>query len=115
MEFVVNGAGGTSGGVVGCSYRRGHKTYHHKMSYLNAQPKDERMDFVVRRADGTGVRLHPQKTKRTIDAYDEHPHPQPVSAPRRGVGRSDGRGTFKRYKELGVTRILRFKEAQVSR
>ena len=77
--------------------------------------RDERMDFLVRRADGTGVRLHPQKTKRTIDAYDEHPHPQPVPTPRRGVGRSDGRGTFKRYKELGVTRTLRFKEAQVSR
>ncbi len=71
------------------------------------------MDFLVRRADGTGVRLHPQKTKNKIDAYDEHPHPQPVPTPRRGVGKSDWKGTFKHYKVLGVTRTLRF--APVSR
>ena len=81
--------------------------------HISVANKDERMDFVVRRANGTGVRLHPQKTKRTIDAYDEHPHPQPVPTPRRGVGKSDGKGTFKHYKVLGVTRTLRF--APVSR
>ena len=37
MEFVVNGPDGTSGGVVGCSFCRGHNSYDHKMSYLRGK------------------------------------------------------------------------------
>ena len=39
MEFVVNGASGTSGGVVGCSFCRARNPYDHNMSYLHKQTK----------------------------------------------------------------------------
>ncbi len=39
VEFDVNGPGGTSGGVVGCSFCRAHNSYDHKMSYLQEKTK----------------------------------------------------------------------------
>ena len=92
MEFVVNGASGTSGGVVGCSFCRAHNSYDHKMSYLHKKQRDERMHFLVRRADGTGVRLHPQKTKTrstlTTSIRTHSPCPRRVVALARAMGRA---------------------------
>ena len=56
-------------------------------------------DFVLRRGDGAFVRLHPSLTKRKIEYHvaSELRGTYPTEGPSRGSGRSDGRGTFKRF------------------
>ena len=63
-------------------------------------------DFLVTQADGTVVRFHPQQTKRRIKVASTKA-PPPSEPPRRGLGQSDGRGTYQRYARAshpGITR-----------
>ena len=62
-------------------------------------------DFALHRADGSVLRVHPHWKGTKIDSMEmppgaEYPEMQP---PRKGVGRSDGRGTFSHYKNFNVS------------
>ena len=63
-------------------------------------------DFLVTQADGTVVRFHPQQTKRRIKVASTTA-PPPSEPPRRGLGQSDGRGTYQRYVRASYPGITR--------
>ena len=65
-------------------------------------------DFVFHRDDGTGIRVHPNWSNSKIETYNMVGHRDPVEPPMRGLGKSDGPGTYKHYKDLGNQRTLHF-------
>ena len=65
-------------------------------------------DFVLIREDGSGIRVHPQWSTTKILTYDVEGHGEEVEIPRAGLGKSDGRGTYARYRNLGTGDALRF-------
>ena len=118
LQYVVNGPENRSGGVgvVRCMVVARPNSYDHKRHVaLRAagNPLNDRKlqvwDFVLIRADGTGIRLHPQWSTTKIDTYPIQGYLEPVEPPSRGLGRSDGRGTYHWYKEVvGNSKTLRF-------
>ena len=105
MQMVVEGLFGRSRGLVGCSFEVRPNSY-----VWDGQPKVKLpvWDFVLRREDGTGIRLHPSWTKPKVESYNIEGHAEPVEPPRPDMGRSDGKGTFRKYKHLGNKQYLRF-------
>ena len=65
-------------------------------------------DFALTRPDGTGLRLHPQWSKRKVFVYPLDGHPNPVEPPRKGLGKTDGKGSFQRYLTLDLVKVLSF-------
>ena len=68
-------------------------------------------DFVLHRADGSGIRLHPQYKGTVVETIEEPGDAEEwavTAPPRSGLGRSDGRGTYKKYKNIGITEKMRF-------
>ena len=65
-------------------------------------------DFVLHRQDGSAVRLHPQRTHTDVSWFDSQCHQETVPPPRSGLGRSDGPGTVRRYKQEGVQGKFKF-------
>ena len=65
-------------------------------------------DFVLIRSDQSGVRLHPQWSTPKVESYAGEGHAQEVEIPQRGLGESDGPGTYKHFKTEGSQRTLRF-------
>ena len=63
-------------------------------------------DFVVHRADGTAIRLHPEWSKPRFPSFAAEGHGEVVQPPRAGLGRSDGRGTYKSYTTLANQETL---------
>ena len=114
MEYVVHGPSGRSRGLVGCFFSHRPGSYDHSRhhnSKTKAKTHDEHLgcwDFVVERADGTAVRMHPEWSTTKFKCFNVDGHEEPVAPPAAGLGNSDGRGTFKHYKLLGVTKTLRF-------
>ena len=43
----------------------------------------------------------------SVESCNMEGHAEPVEPPRAGLGRSDGKGTFRKYKELGNTKQFR--------
>ena len=113
--FVVNGEGGSSGGLVRCSVSRRPNSYAHKMCHAanegqqpptpaaRAGEHQAEYDFLVVRADGSAVRIHPDWCQKTFPIYSENPHAAPVRAPAR-YGGTCGRGTYKWYKNMAKIR-----------
>ena len=62
-------------------------------------------DFLVKRADGTGILLHPRwRRKGGIEILPFERMPHAVSpVPSAGVGKSDGKGTYRRTKNAAYT------------
>ena len=116
IEFVVNGENGTGGGLTHCTFSARPGSYDHARHHImwkegvgsGSQSRLAEWDFVLHRADGTSIRLHPTWSKTKFPSCAGAGHPNPVSPPKAGLGASDGRGTFKKYKELGNERTLRF-------
>ena len=101
---MVNGPHGRSGGVVGSSFAPRPHSYDHPRSHKYkletgaASPvKLPIWDFVVHRADGTAIRLHPEWNKPRFPSFAAEGHGDEVKPPRAGLGCSDGRGTYKGY------------------
>ena len=66
-------------------------------------------DFVILRADGTATRLHPDWAKTYIETFAPQGYEDPVMEPAKGLGKSDGPGTYRWYKEvIGTMKYLRF-------
>ena len=114
MRIAVEGRDGRGRGLVSCECAPRPGSYDHKRhAALRAEGKlqDRRLpvwDFVLRRADGTGIRLHPQWSHKVVETIEVDGHTDPVEPPRKGFGRSEGRGTFRKYVNIGATGSLKF-------
>ena len=119
MEEVVTGPEGRSGGLVGCSFAIRPGSYDHKRHHMLRQtttnPPQHKLpywDYVVHREDGSGIRLHPEWSRPFVEAIEEPGHGEALAVvtvpPRRGLGRSDGRGTYVKYKNIAVAKKMRF-------
>ena len=117
----VVGGPRSSGALIGCSLEVRPNSYDHmRQSTVRARQfagqrvkvKLPMWDFVLHRDDGTGVRLHPHWGDRKVEALPLVPHADTVSPPAAGLGGTDGRGTFRKYKDLGVERKVKFDAAR---
>jgi hypothetical protein len=120
MEYVVNGPAGRSGGVVGCSFSVRPNSYDHKRQHMLREvgrPNATKLpiwDFVVHRADGSGIRLHPEWSTSKVESFEAEGFQHEVAAPQAGLGQSDGRGTYSLYKTMGNNRTLRFDAQRIN-
>ena len=64
-------------------------------------------DFILRRSDGTAVRLHPEWSSTKVPTFEVEGHVE-TQIPHNGLGMSDGRFTFMYYRTLGQERELKF-------
>ena len=102
--------GDRSRGLVGCEFRRRTGSYDHSRQVQLPPPHPAQLrcwDFVLKRSDGTAVRLHPDWSSAKIRSYAAEGHEE-TQIPCNGLGMSDGPGTFKHYKTVGQERKLRF-------
>ena len=111
LTYVVDGddPNNRSGGLRGCSLSLRGGSYDHKRQVQVHQ--DEKMrewDFLLVRENGSSIRLHPNWNDRKVKTYKREGHTTEVEPPARGLGQSDGPGTFKHYREIGNERTLRF-------
>ena len=114
MTHVVSGPGNSSRGLVGCDIAPRPGSYDHARSVAQAQHAQGALlklplwDFVLRREDGSAIRVHPQwKTPKVGSVPDGHfPDVQPPTA---GLGKSDGPGTYKHFKDSASERLLKFR------
>ena len=67
---------------------------------------------MVHREDGSAIRLHPEWSKPWVETVEEPEHAEALAVvtapPRAGLGRSDGRGTYAKYKNIGCAKRMRF-------
>ena len=115
MRYVVNGddSRGSGCGVTECWFTPRPGSYDHALQHANKDAGRETWessiwDFVIKRADGTGVRLHPQWKTNEIMTFPEEGHWLQVQPPDQGPGHSAGKGTYKMYKELSSQKKLKF-------
>ena len=109
MQIVVNGADGRSRGLVTCELAPRPGPYDHKRHHALKEakkPQLERLpvwDFVLHRESHTALRLHPQWNSREVECYRHAGHfLVPQVPPEAGLGKSDGPGTYKKYKQQGT-------------
>ena len=109
IKYVVEG-GDHSRGLVCCEVRKRAGSYDHSRQVQcprgHSQLRD--WDFILKRNDGTAVRLHPQWSEETIPTFALE-SAEGIPLPRNGLGQSDGPCTFKRYKKMGFERTLNFR------
>ncbi len=115
MAYVVNGPEGRSGGLTECLLARRPNSYDHKrhnqLKHEARPQRDVRLrvwDFRLVRADGTSIRLHPQWSTPVVDICKGAGHEEDVAPPHSGLGESDGPGTFRYYREVGIEKKVRF-------
>ena len=106
IKYVVEG-GDCSRGLVGCEVRRRIGSYDHSRQVYTPGPKLEKWDFILKRSDGTAVRLHPEWSTTKIPTFAVEGE-EAIQIPSAGLGMSDGPGTFRYYKEVGQEQMLRF-------
>ena len=102
--------GDRSRGLVGCEFRRRTGSYDHSRQMQPAYRGRAQLpcwDFILRRSDGTAVRLHPEWKKTTIPTFAVEGQGE-TQIPRNGLGMSDGPRTFRYYRTLGQERVLKF-------
>ena len=96
-----------SGGLLSCrgDFDPNSKDYalekmlRHKAEAEEKDPPTEyprQFDFVFERSDGICFTLHPKHDCRTIPIKLITKDDVPAPAPKRGIGKSDGKGTFRR-------------------
>ena len=105
------GAEGRIRGVTRCEFSARPNSYahvQHMIALENGRPIEERMpeyDFVLHRANGTAIRLHPRWKETKFPCYALAPHASEVPIPSGGLGASEGPGG---YKTKDVQREVRF-------
>ena len=115
IKYVVED-GDSSRGLVGCEFRPRTGSYDHSRQVQPAYGDRAQLrcwDFILRRSDGTAVRLHPEWTKTTIPTFAVEGQGV-TQIPRNGLGMSDGHGTFRYYRNLGRGRLLKFARRRAS-
>ena len=112
-EYVVGPD--RSGGLVGCRFEPRPNSYDHKRHHAKTSAGGPQTatklpiwDFVLIRKDGSGVRLHPAWSTTKVESFAVEGHEEEVPIPWAGLGKSDGPGTYRAYKDIGSDRILRF-------
>ena len=102
-------------GLVRCEFSRRPNSYDHAIHCaMNAErvehegPHEQMWDFVIWRKDGSGIRLHPEWSRTKFATFAVEGHAEQVQCPHKGPGRSDGKGTFKRYKDVATQGTLKF-------
>ena len=108
--------GDSSRGLVGCECRPRTGSYDHSRHVQPAnrtRPQLRCWDFILRRSDGTAVRLHPEWSKDKIPTFAVEGQGV-TQLPRNGLGTSNGHGTFKYYRTLGQERELKFARRRAS-
>ena len=126
MQYVVCGPQGRSGGLVCCFCEVTPHSYDGKRHKLFKEMKPERFqqvrpqmqksdvpklpewDFLIIREDLTAVRLHPENSKPTFRAREQQIEMPPSHVPGKGIGKSDGRGCFRRCAIHADSMKLRF-------
>ena len=109
MKYVVGPDG--SGGLEACRFESRPNSYDHARHHAGQGKTDTKLrvwDFVLIRSDGTGVRLHPEWSKNRFASFAPEGHEEEIPIPWAGLGKSDGPGTYRAYKEIGCDRMLRF-------
>ena len=109
LEKVVQD-GDPTRGLVGCEFRpRWNSSDHSRQVQPNApQSRLIDWDFLLVRSDNSAVRLHPDWKSAKISVFAVEGNAEPVEPPQRGWGKSDGKGTFRKYRILGKVDSLRF-------
>ena len=74
--------------------------------------KTPEFDFIIFRSCGTAIRLHPDWNHGKFRCYNADAHATEAPIPRHGLGRTEGSGTVRRYKDMGVLRSLSFDTAK---
>ena len=109
LDWVVDGPDGRSGGILGCSINARPGSSDIKMQN---QVKHRRQlpvfDFVIWRADGSHLHMHPGWNSLQIGCHEGAAPPAQV--PAKGVGKSDGPGTFRRVVTEQYPKKLRFRK-----
>ena len=114
IDIVVKGPDNRSRGLIGCSVQSRPNTYDHKRHHaLVAEKKQQNKklaiwDFVLHREDGSAIRLHPNWSNTKVETIALESHADEVEPPVAGLGKSDGRGTYKKYKTLGASGQVKF-------
>ena len=106
IKYVVED-GDCSRGLVGCEVRRRTGSYDHSRQVYTPGPQLTKWDFILKRSDGTAVRLHPEWSTNKIPTFAVEGE-EVIQIPSAGLGMSDGPGTFRYYKEVGQEQMLRF-------
>ena len=116
MELVVCGPGGDrSRGLVSCQICACPNSYDHNRQAKRVRDGAgkqtvclQRWDVLLLRDDGSGIRLHPEWSSTKFRVYEFDPRSDPVPPPGKGLGKSDGHGTFARYKGVDMQTQGRF-------
>ena len=102
-------------GLVRCDFSRRPNSYDHALHCaMKAErvehkgPHEQLWDFVIWRKDGSGIRLHPEWSRTKFATFAVEGHAEQVQCPQKGPGTSDGKGTFKKYKEVATNGTLKF-------
>jgi len=105
MKVCSTVNGGAPCTIVSASFASRPGSYDHKRHHAEIKlgcpktPSQLRVwDFVLERQDGSKIRIHPQWSSRTTEVFEGDGHSPAAQPPRAGLGGSDGRGTFARYK-----------------
>ena len=122
IALVCGGVEGRSGGITKCCFRWRPNSYDHQRhnamketrGFICGNPKVRLplWDFVLIRDDSTGIRLHPSWGTTKVTTFELGGHTAPVEPPAKGLGKSDGPGTFQKYVKTGQTGLLRFDPAK---
>ena len=114
LAYVVED-GDNSRGLIACEFRPRTNSYDHKRHHEKrtaGKPEEDAQlrvwDFVLIRSDQSAVRHHPQWSTTKVETYAVEGHGAPVEIPRNGLGKSDGAGTYKYYRQVGCQRTLKF-------
>ena len=110
MRYVVEGPEGRSGGLLKCTLTRRPGSYDHKRQVQTRHA--ERLavwDFVLWRADGSLLRMHPNWQGIKVACAEGDVQQQDSPTPDAGLGMSDGPGTFRRMTTWTESRQLRFR------
>ena len=115
MQIVAQGVDGRSCGLVGCYLAPRPSSYDHKRHKKLKEEGRPSLDvrlpvwgFVIRREDGAGLRLHPQRSTVKVETFEIEGPVDPVEPPPQGNGCSSGRGAYKYYKNVQTKEMLRF-------
>ena len=110
LQKVVEGSGGRSRGIIACSLQK-TDMYDHKRHVAEKKQNPAAVadcqyyiwDFVLWRADGSYIAMHPTKVecKTHWPTFDGE-------IPRTGKGGTSGRGTFQRFVKKQVDMVCRF-------
>ena len=113
LQNLVEGSGGRSRGIIGCSI---HKTDMHDMKRHRADEENKTAvagvvyyvwDFIVWRADGSYIAMHPNFSSTKVECKTHWPTFD-GELPRTGKGGTSGRGTFQGFVRKQVTMVCSF-------